>query len=172
MFFSKEETLQDRYCDSPIFLHDFISLSVRLGTASPPQGVKPQGLLFQQSAEGCLSLTAARVVLGGGEGGAFLARPCVLLGVFSAADSGEHLTLKGTEKAAGLWPFPLNTRARFSCASSATVGCIQPLPLRIQLRPSPPPSPSPACKNPWVTCYLNEPLARLLWLLTFLNDES
>lgn len=108
MFFSKEETLQDRYCDSPIFLHDFISLSVRLGTASPPQGVKPQGLLFQQSAEGCLSLTAARVVLGGGEGGAFLARPCVLLGVFSAADSGEHLTLKGTEKKAGRFvAFPL-----------------------------------------------------------------
>lgn len=69
MFFSKEETLQDRYCESPIFLHDFISLSVRLGTASPPQGVKPQGLLFQQSAEGCLSLTPARVGFGWGRWG-------------------------------------------------------------------------------------------------------
>lgn len=31
---------------------------------------------------------------------------------------------------------------------------------------------SPHLANPWVTCSLNEPLPRLLWLLTFLNDES
>lgn len=30
----------------------------------------------------------------------------------------------------------------------------------------------PTSESPWITCYLNEPIPRLPWLLTFLNDES
>lgn len=30
----------------------------------------------------------------------------------------------------------------------------------------------PYLESPWITCYLNEPIPRLPWLLTFLNDES
>lgn len=74
MFFSKEGTLQDRYCERPIFLHDFISLCVQLGTVSPPQAVKPQGLLLYRSSEGCLSLTAARVGSGWGQEGSLFGK--------------------------------------------------------------------------------------------------
>lgn len=55
--------------------------------------------------------------------------------------------------------------------AAAPVGGTQPLLRHVQLR-RPFYGLLSHSENPWITCYLNEPLARLLWLLTFLNDES
>lgn len=73
--------------------------------------------------------------------------------------------LKVSEKSLAARPFPLSMWLHLLRStqplSHDTSGCTAP------------PAGSFLClENPWITCYLNEPLTRWLWLLTFLNDES
>lgn len=91
--------------------------------------------------------------------------PTSFLEFLSAAAMGDPWVLKGTRN--NPW-----TLAHFSCpCSELGRGCTS-HPSSNPAVPIPTTFSFPHLANPWITCYLNEPLPRLLWLLTFLNDES
>lgn len=99
-------------------------------------------------------------------------------------DSGQRSL--GSHRGPGPSPQPLSLKVmakrqprscRPGCSASATrTQAPQPRerPFRFRLLPARQPLPvlSPHVQSPWITCYLNEPLPRFPWLLTFLNDES
>lgn len=159
VFLSKEQTLQGWHCQSQRVTGDFSSLLVEDGF--PPQAGTPGRFLLCWRVEG-VSLQPYWVHFGWETLLSKTPHPSwnssvLLTWVTLWCRRAPGTTLEHVPVS------PARALSRAEAAPATTAPT--------QLSPSPPPSPFPP-GNPWITCYLNEPLARLLWLLTFLNDES
>lgn len=160
VFLSKEQTLQGWHCHSQRVTGDSSSLLVKDSFPSPSRGTREVSALLK--GWGCFSPSS----MGGFWVGDLPQQdPTSFLEFLSAAALGDPWVLKGTRN--NPW-----TRSHSSCPCSEldrgstshhSSNPAVPVPTTLSI---------PHLANPWITCYLNEPLARLLWLLTFLNDES
>lgn len=151
MFFSKGETLQDRYCESQVFIHSFTYL---VEDSFPSQGSETVGIPALPKHGGVfLPDTSAGGLQVGARGGASPVRPCILLGVLQCCRLGWPPGTEGYWEEGRFWGLSPWTRMPVSPAHPLTqaevpVGSIQPPLLCIQLRPSPLPSPFPTWKIP------------------------